>query len=150
MIWSANQIKHKSFPYWCRSIYSADNIQLLFISCSKLSNVKCETKYQSSRKRCIPKIPGHVLEKNTRNHYRFFSSSFKTKYVHTFVHTIACTVVFVGPAGFVLNATCPLSFQLFQQKRWSRARFNCISTLACQGPFCVAVLTNFMVGSSLK
>ena len=56
--------------------------------------------------------------------------------------TIACTVVFVGPAGFVCNATCPLSFQLFQQKRWSRGHFNCISTLACKGPVCVAVLTN--------
>ena len=105
--------------------------------------MKCETKYQSSRKRCVPKIPGHVLEKNTRNLYRFFSSSFKTKYVQTFVHTIACTVVFVGPADFVFNATCPLSFQLFQQKRWSRGRCNCISTLACKGPVCVAVLTNF-------
>ena len=73
----------------------------------------------------------------------FFSSSFKIKYVHTFVHTVACTVVFVGPAGFGFNATFPLSFQLFQQNRWSRGRFNCISTLACKGPVCVAVLTNF-------
>ena len=72
-----------------------------------------------------------------------FSPSFKRKYVHTFVHTAACTVVFVGPAGFVFNATCPLSFQLFQQKRWSRGRLNCISMLACKGPVCVAVLTNF-------
>ena len=100
-------------------------------------------KYQSSRKRCVPKIPGHVLENNTRNLYGFFSSSFKIKYVHTFVHTVACTVVFVGPAGFGFNATCPLSFQLFQRNRWSRGRFNCISTLACKLPVCVAFLTNF-------
>ena len=105
--------------------------------------MKCKTKYQSSRKRCVPKIPGHVLENNTRNLYGFFSSSFKIKYVHTFVHTVACTVVFVGPAGFGFNATCPLSFQLFQRNRWSRGRFNCISTLACKLPVCVAFLTNF-------
>ena len=108
-----------------------------------MSNVKCETKYQSSGKRCVPKIPGHVLEKNTRNLYMFFSSFFKRKHVHTFVHTAGSTVAFVGPASFVFKATCPLSFQLFQQKRWSRGRLNCISMLACKGPVCVAVLTNF-------
>ena len=43
----------------------------------------------------------------------------------------------------MFNATYPLSFQLFQQKRWSRGRLNCISMLACKGPVCVAVLTNF-------
>ena len=62
----------------------------------------------------FPMIPAHALEKNTRNLYRFFSSFFKRKYVDTFVYTVACTVVFVGPAGFVFNAyegrntTCPL------------------------------------------
>ena len=45
-------------------------------------------------------IPGHVLEKNTRNLSRFFSSPFNRKYVHT----VACTVVFVGPSHFVFNA----------------------------------------------
>ena len=89
------------------------------------------------------------LRKILETFIRFFSPSFKRKYVHTFVHTVACTNVFVGPAGFVFNAyvgrntTCPLPFQLFQQKRWSRGRFNCISTLACKGPVCVVVLTNF-------
>ena len=58
-------------------------------------------------------------------------------------HTAGSTVAFVGPASFVFKATCPLSFQLFQQKRWSRGRLNCISMLACKGPVCVAVLTNF-------
>ena len=105
--------------------------------------MKCETNYQSSGKRCVPKIPGHVLEKKTRNLYRFFFSFFKRKHVHTFVHTAGSTVAFVGPASFVFNAAYPLSFQLFQQKRWSRGRLNCISMLACKGPVCVAVLTNF-------
>ena len=78
----------------------------------------------------------------------FFSSSFKRKYVHTFVHTVACTVVVLGPTGFAFNAYagrkyCFSSFQLFQQKRWSRSRFNCISMIACKGPVCVAVLTSF-------
>ena len=51
------------------------------------------------------------LRKNTRNLHRFFPSSFKKKYVPT----VACAVVFLGPAGFVFNAcpgcdaTCPLS-----------------------------------------
>ena len=35
------------------------------------------------------------------------------------------------------------SFQLFQPKRWSRGRFNCICTVACKGPVCVQVLTTF-------
>ena len=58
------------------------------------------------------KIPGHVLDKNTRNLYKFFSSPFNRKYK---VHTVACMVVFVGPARFAYNAepgrnaTCPLS-----------------------------------------
>ena len=50
--------------------------------------------------------------------------------------------------GFCVQRLCGLqyylsSFQLFQQKRWSRGRFNCISTLASKGPVCVAVLTSF-------
>ena len=55
-------------------------------------------------------VPAHVLEKNTRNLYTFFPSSFSRKYAHT----VACTVVFVGPARFVFNADpgrkapCPL------------------------------------------
>ena len=46
-----------------------------------------------------------------------------------------------GPSGPQCYLT---SFQLFQQKRWSRGRFNCICTLACKGTVCVEVL----VGSS--
>ena len=34
---------------------------------------------QSSRKRCVPKIPGHALEKNTRKLYRFFFFLFREK-----------------------------------------------------------------------
>ena len=45
--------------------------------------------------------------------------------------------------GFCVQRSCGpqyylSSFQLFQQKRWSRGCFSCISTLAC-----VAVITNF-------
>ena len=46
-------------------------------------------------------IPGHVLEKNTRNLYTFFPSFSNRKYVHT----VACTVVFVGPAFCVQRLT---------------------------------------------
>ena len=51
------------------------------------------------------RLPGHVLDKNIS------PSSVNRKYVHT----VACTVVFVGPARFVCNgypgrnATCPIS-----------------------------------------
>ena len=91
-------------------------------------------------------IPGHVLEKNTRNLYTFFPSSFNRKYVHTG----ACTVVFVGPAHFVLNAypgrnagaTCPLS-SVPRKNDSPRGRFNCISTVYCKGSVCVEVLTSF-------
>ena len=55
------------------------------------------------------------LKKILETFIGFFSSFFKRrKYVDTFVYTVACTVVFVGPAGFVFNAyagrntTCPL------------------------------------------
>ena len=51
------------------------------------------------------------LRKILETFIRFFPSSFNRKYVHT----VACAVVFVGPAHFVFNAypgrnaTCPLS-----------------------------------------
>ena len=55
------------------------------------------------------------LKKILETFIGFFSSFFKRrKYVDTLVYTVACTVVFVGPAGFVFNAyagrntTCPL------------------------------------------
>ena len=90
-------------------------------------------------------IPGHVLEKNTRKTFiRFFPSSFNRKYVHT----VACAVVFVGPAHFVFNAypgrnaTCPLS-SCSNKNDGPRGRFNCISTVSCKGSVCVEVLTSF-------
>ena len=96
--------------------------------------MKCETKYQSRRKSCVAQDS--------------WSCPWETYSKPLYVHTVACTIVFVGPAGFVFNAypgrKCYLSsFQLFQQKRWSRGRFNCISTLACKGTVCVDVLTSF-------
>ena len=85
-------------------------------------------------------ILGRVLEKNTRNLYTFFPSSFKRKYVHT----VACTVVFVGPAHFVFNAypsrnaSCPLS-SCSNKNDGPRGRFNCISTVSYKGSVCVEV-----------
>ena len=90
------------------------------------------------------KIPGHFLEENTRNPFGFLPSSFNRKYVHT----VACTVVFVGPAHFVFNAypgrnaTCPLS-SCSNKNDGPRGRFNCISTVSCKGSVCVEVLTSF-------
>ena len=89
-------------------------------------------------------IPGHVLEKNTWNLYTFFPSSFNRKYVHT----VACTVVFEGPAHFVFNAypgrnaTCPLS-SCSNKNDGPRGRFNSIFTVSCKGSVFVEVLTSF-------
>ena len=69
-----------------------------------------EQNISQAGKGVVHKIPGHVLDKNTRKLYALFPSSFRRKYVHI----VACTVVFVGPARFVFNAypgrnaTCPL------------------------------------------
>ena len=53
------------------------------------------------------KIPGYALDKNTGkntgNLNTFFPSSFNRKYVHT----VTCTVVFVGFTRFVWNAYYP-------------------------------------------
>ena len=59
----------------------------------------------------------------------FLPSSFNKKYVHT----VASTVVSLGPAHFVFNAypgrnaTCPLS-SYSNKNNGPRGRFNCIST----------------------
>ena len=49
--------------------------------------------------------------------------------------------------GFCVQRLCGpqyylSSFQLFQQKRWSRGRFNCTSTFACKGTIRVEVLAS--------
>ena len=109
--------------------------------------IQCEARYKISVKAgkgVFHMIPGHVLEKNTRNLYTFYPSSFNRKYVHT----VACTVVFVGPAHFVFNAytgrnaTCPLS-SCSNKNDGPRGRFNCISTVSCKGSVWVEVLTSF-------
>ena len=59
----------------------------------------------------IPAYPVMSLTKIPETFIRSFPSSFNRKYVHT----VAFTVVFVGPSRFVCNAyagsnaTCPLS-----------------------------------------
>ena len=116
-----------------------------------MSNVKCETKYQSSRKRCVPRIPGHALKENillSRNLYAFFFFLFQEKirshvrpqgrlYGHLCRTQGFCFQRLCGPQCYLSSS------QLFQQKRWSRGCCNCISTLACKGPLCVAGLTSF-------
>ena len=77
-----------------------------------------------------------------------FISSFPSSFNRKYVHLVACTVVFVGPACFVCNAylgcnaTCPLS-SCSNKKWWSRGRFHRISTVSFKGSVCVEVLTSF-------
>ena len=84
------------------------------------------------------------LRKILETFIRCFPSSFNRKYVHT----VACTVVFVGPACFVCNAypgrnaTCPLS-SCSNKNDGPRGRFNCISTVSCKRSVCVGVVTSF-------
>ena len=89
-------------------------------------------------------IPSHVLEKNTRNPYTFFSFPFQHK---------------IRPRGRLYGRLCRTrgfcvqrlstpqcylsSFQLFQLKRWSTRSLNCISTFSCKRSVCVQVLTSF-------
>ena len=60
---------------------------------------------------CSTRFPVMAVTKILETFTRSFPSSFNRKYVHM----VACTVVFVGPAHFVFNAypgrnaTCPLS-----------------------------------------
>ena len=98
-----------------------------------------------SKKRCFPHDSWSCpWEKYSKPLYVFFPSPFNRKYVHT----VACTVVFVGPAHFVFNAypgrnaTCPLS-SCSNKNDGPRGRFNCISTVSCKGSVCVEVLTSF-------
>ena len=74
---------------------------------------------------------------------RSFPSSFNRKYVHM----VACTVVFVGPACFVCNAypgrnaTCPLSS--CSNKNDAHAVALTDFYRFCKGSVCVEVLTSF-------
>ena len=83
----------------------------------------------------IPAFPVMSLTKILETFIRSFPSSFNRKYVHM----VACTVVFVGPACFVQRLSGPQcylsSFQLFKQKRWSRGRFNRFLPLLVKDPF---------------
>ena len=103
--------------------------------------MKHGTKYQSKQEKVFSTwFLVTSLRKILKTFIRLFPSSFNRKYVHT----VACTVVFVGPAHFVFNdypgrnATCPLS----NKNGGPRGRFNLISTV-CKGSVCVAVLTSF-------
>ena len=85
-------------------------------------------------------IPGHVLEKNTRNLYTFFSFLFQQKIrPHGRLYGRLCRT-----RAFCVkrNATCPLS-SCSNKNDGPRGRFNCISTVSCKGSVCVEVLTSF-------
>ena len=102
-----------------------------------------------ARKGVFPRFLLMSLRKILETFIRFFFFLFQEKIrphvrPHGRLYERLCRTrgfVFNPYAG--RNTTCPLSFQLFHQKRWSRGRFSCISTLVCKGPVCVVVLTNF-------
>ena len=83
------------------------------------------------------------LTKILETFIRSFPSSFNRKYVHM----VACTVVFVGPACFVCNAypgrnaTCPLSS--CSNKNDAHAVALTDFYRFCKGSVCVEVLTSF-------
>ena len=79
------------------------------------------------------------LRKILETFIRFFPSFFNRKYVHR----VACTVVFVGPAFCVQRLTLIRAALLSNKNDGPRGRFNCISTVSCKGSVFVEVLTNF-------
>ena len=90
-----------------RIINLAANIQLLFTLCSKnkcFVIAQCEVRNKISavkqEKVCSTRLLVMSLRKILETFIGIFPSSFNRKYVHT----VACTVVFVGTAGFVFNA----------------------------------------------
>ena len=92
-------------------------------------------------------IPGHVLEKNTRNLYTFFSFLFQQKirphgrlYGHLCKTRASCVQRLSAYPG--RKATCPLS-SCSNKNDGPRCRFNCISIVSCKGSVCVEVLTSF-------
>ena len=104
--------------------------------------VQCEARYKISVKAgkgVFHMIPGHVLEKNTRNLYTFFSFLFQQK-IRPHGRLYGRHFVFNAYPG--RNATCPLS-SCSNKNNGPRGRFNCISTVSCKGFVCVAVLTSF-------
>ena len=111
LIWSVNQIELFSF-FTDLGILTSAPINLVFIK--ELLIVQCEGRNKISVKQekvCSARFPVMSLTKMLETFIRSFPSSFNRKYVHM----VACTVVFVGPACFVCNAypgrnaTCPLS-----------------------------------------
>ena len=85
-------------------------------------------------------IPGHVLDKNTGNLYKFFSFLFQQKIcpLGRLYGRLCRTRAFCVKR----NATCPLS-SCSNKNDGPRGRFNCISTVSCKGSVCVEVLTIF-------
>ena len=90
-------------------------------------------------------IPGHVLEKNTRNVYTFFSSLFQQKTrPHGRLYGRLCrtrTLCSTLIRAALLLVLFPAEHS--NKNDGPRGRFNCISTVSCKGSVCVEVLTNF-------
>ena len=115
--------------------------------------VQCEVRNKISVKQekvCSTRFPVMSVTKILETFIRSFPSSFNRKYVHM----VACTFVFVGPAHFVLNAYPCLSLltratmllvlsPAVQTKTMVTRSLLPISTVACKGPFCVEILSGF-------
>ena len=146
MSWSVktvNQIELKWSPYWFlilvnsgfRNINLAANIPLLFTSCSRI--LKC----------LIVNCPMWSLVMSLTKILETFIRSFPSSFNRKYVHMVACTVVFVGPACFVCNAypgrnaTCPLSS--CSNKNDAHAVALTDFYRFCKGSVCVEVLTSF-------
>ena len=153
MSWSVktvNQIELKWSPYWCstlvnsgfRNINLAANIPLLFTSCSRILKclivncpyVKCGTKYQSSRKKCVPQDSRSCpWQKYWKPLYVLFLplsiENTSTWYGRLCRTRAFCRQRLSGPQCYLY------SFQLFEQKRWSRGRFNRFLPLLVKDPF---------------
>ena len=85
-------------------------------------------------------IPGHVLEKNTRNLYTFFSFLFQQKIrPHGRLYGRLCRT----RAFCVQRLSGPQCYLSSNKNDGPRGYFNCISTVSCKGSVCVEVLTSF-------
>ena len=85
-------------------------------------------------------IPGHVLEKNTRNLYTFFSFLFQQKIRP---HGRLCGRLCRTRAFCVQRLSGPQCYLSSNKNDGPRGHFNCISTVSCKGSVCVEVLTSF-------
>ena len=103
--------------------------------------MECGTKYQSSRKKCAPRIPGHVLERNTCTLYRFFSFLGCQQKIrpHSRLYGRLCRT----RAFCVQRLSGPQCYLSSNKNDGPRGYLNCISNVSCKGSVCVEFLTSF-------